>query len=60
MELLNELIDILKTHGHEIGVDPRSSIISSTQSRLNTIKQKLSDEINSKNNTIINHKFRID
>lgn len=60
MELLNELIDILKTHGHEIGVDPRSSIISSTQSRLNTLKQKLSDEINSKNNTIINHKFRID
>lgn len=60
MELLNELIDILKTHGHEIGVDPRASIISSTQSRLNTLKQKLSDEINSKNNTIINHKFRID
>lgn len=60
LELLLEILDMFTKHGHEIGVDPRGSIIQSTQEAVEGLKKRLTDELKeNRNNIIINHNFRL-
>lgn len=60
MELLFDIVDVFAKHGHEIGKDPRGSIIESTRESVDLIKKKIRDELtNNQNNKIVNHSFRI-
>jgi len=61
MEFLLEMLDMLAKHGHEIGKDPRGSIIQSTQEQIDALKKRIKDELKeNQNNVIINHNFRTD
>ena len=61
--LLNLMIDVLNmllTHGHQVGVDPTSSIIeSSKQDIMDLIKRIQDEKTQGQNNIIVNHNFRI-
>ncbi len=60
MELLNEILDMFKKHGHQAGVDPTASIVQSTQEAVENIKKKIKDELKEgQNNVIINHNLRL-
>jgi hypothetical protein len=61
LELIDEILDMFSQHGHEIGKDPRGSIIQSTQERVENLKKRIKDELkNGQNNIIINHNLRLD
>jgi hypothetical protein len=60
IELIIEVIDVLMSHGHEAGIDPRASLIVSSQERFEAIKKRLREEMNiNQNNVIINHNLRL-
>jgi hypothetical protein len=60
MQLLNEILQVFKEHGHEAGVDPRNSIVQSTKEAVENIRKKINDELKeSQNNVIINHNLRL-
>lgn len=60
MELLDEILDMFLRHGHEVGKDPRASIIQTTQEAVENIKKKIKDELKEgQNNIIVNHNFRL-
>jgi len=60
MQLLLEILEVFNTHGHEIGVDPRGSIIETSKERIEGLKKRVNDEIKqNENNIIINHNFRV-
>ena len=51
---------MFQTHGHEIGVDPTASIVSSTQQNVANLITRINNEKSQNmNNVIINHNLRI-
>jgi hypothetical protein len=60
MQLLDEILEMFKQHGHEAGKDPRDSIVQNTKEAVENIKKKIKDELKeSQNNVIINHNLRL-
>lgn len=60
MDLLNDFMTIILTHGHAEGVDPRASLIESSKQLILDIQKRIQDEKKqNQNNVVINHNLRL-
>ena len=60
MDLLNDILNMLLTHGHQVGVDPASSIVETSKQQIMDLIKRIQDEKNqNQNNVVINHNLRL-